>query len=194
MLLLMMKDKYECIYNCCSGQAKTSSGLSNDPVVFCGLRSTAVMILFGDGVHNFIDGVAVGASFAVSPRLGLTTSIAVVCHELPHEVGDFAVLLESGLSVCRALVLNLLSALTAFAGLFVGLASINIESALEWLLALIAGMFLYVAWLDMLVHLRAEVTNTDPWYLTLILQSFGFIGGFIIIFVIGWFEDDILAL
>lgn len=63
--------------------------------------------------------------------------------------GDFAVLLEGGLSVRRALMMNLFSALTAFGGLFVGLAAINIENAVEWLLALTAGMFLYVAWLDM---------------------------------------------
>uniref|UniRef100_A0A914R5J0 Uncharacterized protein n=1 Tax=Parascaris equorum TaxID=6256 RepID=A0A914R5J0_PAREQ len=111
---------------------------------------TAVLILFGDGVHNFIDGIAIGASFAVSARLGLTTSIAVICHELPQEIGDFAVLLEGGLSVRRALIMNLFSALTAFGGLFVGLAAINIENAVEWLLALTAGMFLYVAWLNMI--------------------------------------------
>lgn len=63
--------------------------------------------------------------------------------------GDFAVLLETGLSVARAMILNFLSALTAFGGLFVGLAAINIDSAVEILLAVTAGMFLYVAWLDM---------------------------------------------
>lgn len=177
-----------------NAREKISSSLSSEPILFCGLRSTAVMILFGDGVHNFIDGIAIGASFAVSAHLGLTTSIAVICHELPQEIGDFAVLLEGGLSVRRALMMNLFSALTAFGGLFVGLAAINIENAVEWLLALTAGMFLYVAWLDMLVHLREEVADTDPWYLTLALQSIGFIGGFIIIFVIGWFEEDILTL
>nr|AXS78281.1 Zinc transporter ZIP12 [Anisakis simplex] len=170
------------------------TSLAKEPIVFCGLRSAACMILFGDAVHNFIDGVAVGASFALSSRLGLTTSIAVICHELPHEIGDFAVLLESGLSVRKALSLNLLSALTAFGGLFVGLAAISVENAVEWLLALTAGMFLYVAWLDMLVHLRAEVSREDPWFVTLILQSIGFISGFILIFLIGWFEDDILSM
>uniref|UniRef100_A0A915C5J4 Zinc transporter ZIP12 n=3 Tax=Parascaris univalens TaxID=6257 RepID=A0A915C5J4_PARUN len=177
-----------------NGQEEISSSLSSEPILFCGLRSTAVLILFGDGVHNFIDGIAIGASFAVSARLGLTTSIAVICHELPQEIGDFAVLLEGGLSVRRALIMNLFSALTAFGGLFVGLAAINIENAVEWLLALTAGMFLYVAWLNMLVHLREEAADTDPWYLTLVLQSIGFIGGFIIIFVIGWFEEEILTL
>uniref|UniRef100_F1LG08 Zinc transporter ZIP6 n=1 Tax=Ascaris suum TaxID=6253 RepID=F1LG08_ASCSU len=70
-----------------NAREKISSSLSSEPILFCGLRSTAVMILFGDGVHNFIDGIAIGASFAVSAHLGLTTSIAVICHELPQEIG-----------------------------------------------------------------------------------------------------------
>ncbi|VDM99002.1 unnamed protein product, partial [Onchocerca ochengi] len=107
------------------------SGIANEPVVMCGLKSAAFVIIFGDGIHNFIDGIAVGASFAISNQIGLATSIAVACHELPHELGDFAVLIESGLSITHAMFLNFLSALTAFAGLFVGLAAINVASAVE---------------------------------------------------------------
>ncbi|EJW73327.1 hypothetical protein WUBG_15764 [Wuchereria bancrofti] len=115
----------------------------------CGLKSAAFVIIFGDAIHNFIDGIAVGASFVISNPVGIATSIAVACHELPHELGDFAVLIESGLSIPRAMFLNFLSSLTAFAGLFVGLAAISVDSAVEILLAITAGMFLYVAWLDM---------------------------------------------
>lgn len=85
----------------------------------------------------------------VSHRLGLITTIAVVCHELPHEIGDLAVLIDSGLSMCRALVLNLLSALTAYIGLFIALGLGKNETAETILLAITAGMFLYVAWVDM---------------------------------------------
>ncbi|VDK77034.1 unnamed protein product [Anisakis simplex] len=133
---IISQKKLVCQHGFTSEEDAPCTSLAKEPIVFCGLRSAACMILFGDAVHNFIDGVAVGASFALSSRLGLTTS-------------DFAVLLESGLSVRKALSLNLLSALTAFGGLFVGLAAISVENAVEWLLALTAGMFLYVAWLDM---------------------------------------------
>ncbi|EFO12416.1 hypothetical protein LOAG_16118, partial [Loa loa] len=109
----------------------------------CGLKSAAFVIIFGDAIHNFIDGIAIGASFAISNQVGIATSIAVVCHELPHELGDFAVLIESGLSIRRAMFLNFLSSLTAYGGLFLGLAAISVDSAVEILLAITAGMFLY---------------------------------------------------
>ncbi|VBB35461.1 unnamed protein product, partial [Acanthocheilonema viteae] len=108
---------------------------------------------------------------------------------------DFAVLIESGLSIPRAMFLNFLSSLTAYAGLFVGLAAISVDSAVEILLAITAGMFLYVAWLDMLVHLKKESASTnDKWYITLSLQNIGFITGFLIMFAIGWYEEALGSL
>uniref|UniRef100_A0A914VAB7 Solute carrier family 39 member 6 n=1 Tax=Plectus sambesii TaxID=2011161 RepID=A0A914VAB7_9BILA len=166
-------------------------GIGGETEVCCGFKSVALMILIGDGVHNFVDGLAVGASFAVSNSLGFSTSIAVVFHEIPHEIGDFAVLIDSGLSVPKALIMNLISACTAFLGLVVGIELGQNEELVPWLLAVAAGMFLYVAWIDMLSHLKTEVDSSDPWYLTLSLQNAGFIIGFVIIFLIGWFEDDL---
>ncbi|KAK6105106.1 ZIP Zinc transporter family protein [Brugia pahangi] len=177
------------------GTHGTIGGIADEPVVMCGLKSAAFVIIFGDAIHNFIDGIAVGASFAISNQVGVATSIAVVCHELPHELGDFAVLIESGLSIPRAMLLNFLSSLTAFAGLFVGLAAISVDSAVEILLAITAGMFLYVAWLDMLIHLKKESASTnDKWYVTLFLQNIGFISGFLIMFIIGWYEEVLASL
>ncbi|EYC14530.1 hypothetical protein Y032_0040g262 [Ancylostoma ceylanicum] len=112
-------------------------------------NSRALVILLGDGVHNFVDGIAIGASFSHSTQLGIVTSIAVICHELPHELGDLAVLLDSGLSMQKALLLNLLSALTAFIGLYVSILIGESKEVQMWLLAITAGMFLYVAWIDM---------------------------------------------
>ena len=66
------------------------------------------MVIFGDGIHNMADGMAIGAAFGESYISGLSTSIAVLCHELPHEVGDFAMLLKAGMSVKQAIVYNLL--------------------------------------------------------------------------------------
>ncbi|KAM3722351.1 Metal cation symporter ZIP14 [Dirofilaria immitis] len=166
------------------------SGIANEPVIMCGLKSAAFMIIFGDAIHNFIDGIAVGASLAISNQIGIATSIAVACHELPHELGDFAVLIESGLSIPRAMLLNFISSLTAYAGLFFGLAAISVDSAVEVLLAFTAGIFLYVAWLDMLIHLKNEAASTnDKWYITLFLQNIGFVTGFLIMFAIGWYEE-----
>ena len=57
------------------------------------------MVILGDGIHNFCDGAAIGAAFAASTTVGFSTSIAVICHELPHEIGDFAVLINTGMTV-----------------------------------------------------------------------------------------------
>ena len=78
------------------------------------------MILVGDGIHNFVDGIAIAAAFSASLRTGLSTSIAILLHELPHELGDFAIFIASGIGYRKALLLNLLSALTAFIGFFLG--------------------------------------------------------------------------
>ncbi|VDK37589.1 unnamed protein product, partial [Anisakis simplex] len=85
---IISRKKLVCQHGFTSEEDAPCTSLAKEPIVFCGLRSAACMILFGDAVHNFIDGVAVGASFAISSRLGLTTSIAVICHELPHEIGN----------------------------------------------------------------------------------------------------------
>ena len=79
-----------------------------------------MLVLVGDGIHNFADGIAIGAAFRASLTVGATTSLAVLLHELPHEFGDFAIFVASGLSVKKALALNLLSALSAYLGLFLG--------------------------------------------------------------------------
>ncbi|EYC14533.1 hypothetical protein Y032_0040g262 [Ancylostoma ceylanicum] len=155
--------------------------------------SRALVILLGDGVHNFVDGIAIGASFSHSTQLGIVTSIAVICHELPHELGDLAVLLDSGLSMQKALLLNLLSALTAFIGLYVSILIGESKEVQMWLLAITAGMFLYVAWIDMLAHLKHDGVHKDHWSVACLLQYSGFAVGFVAIFALGWFEDELYS-
>ena len=117
-----------------------------------GAKSVIYMIVTGDGLHNFCDGLAIGIAFAGGGvGGGLSTSVAVLCHELPHEVGDFAVLLKAGLAVNKALLYNTLSAFLCFVGMTVGIWVAKMDTAL--LSAVIAGMFLYIALVDMIPQL-----------------------------------------
>ncbi|XP_067170201.1 zinc transporter ZIP5 isoform X2 [Apteryx mantelli] len=109
------------------------------------------MVVLGDGIHNLMDGLAIGTAFSHSLAGGLSTTLAVLCHELPHEMGDLAVLLRSGASPRAVLLLNLLSALLSCAGAAAGAAVGQGASHLTpALLAATAGLFLYVALADML--------------------------------------------
>ena len=84
------------------------------------IATVAWMIIFGDGIHNFIDGLSIGAAFSESILTGMSVSLAVLCEEFPHELGDFAVLLNSGMTVRQAMMYNFLSACTCYLGLIIG--------------------------------------------------------------------------
>lgn len=153
------------------------------------LRLLPYLITLGDAVHNFADGLAVGAAFTSSWKTGLATSLAVFCHELPHELGDFAALLHAGLTVRRALLLNLASALTAFIGLYVALAVGVGEEGEAWILAIATGLFLYVALCDMLPAMM-RVRDQRPWLLFL-LHNVGLLGGWTVLLLLSLYEDNI---
>ena len=112
------------------------------------LKSSIFMILIGDGLHNFSDGLAIGASFASSLTTGFGTSIAVLFHELPHEIGDFAVLRKNGISTKRAIFFNILSSILCFIGAFVGLFIGSIDSLSQFSFLFIAGTFIYISLVD----------------------------------------------
>ncbi|MBM3229754.1 ZIP family metal transporter [Candidatus Parvarchaeota archaeon] len=116
-----------------------------------------LLTLVGDGFHNFFDGVAIAAAFLVNPAVGITTTIAIGLHEIPQEIGDFALLLYCGYTKSKALAFNLLSALAAVAGgllfYFFSGAIAHIES---YALAFTAGMFVYIAGVDLLPQLHKE--------------------------------------
>ena len=95
--------------------------------------------------------MAIGASFSISNTVGVSTTLAVFCHELPHEIGDLAVLLEGGWTVPQALLYNFASALTAFLGLFVALGSDPSDDFTRWILTFTLGMFLYIALADLVL-------------------------------------------
>ena len=116
-----------------------------------------IMMLVGDGVHNFMDGMLIATTYLVDIQLGIATTIAVIIHEIPQEIGDFAVLLHSGFSRGRALFWNFASALTAFLGaaLVLGL-QMSIHGIEEVLLPIVAGNFLYIAGSDLIPELHKE--------------------------------------
>lgn len=119
------------------------------------LSPVAFMVLLGDGLHNITDGLAIGAAFAVDPVTGMATALAVLCHELPHELGDFALLLQTGVSVRRALVFNVLSSVLSVLGMVVGLAVAGSSATMvRWIYAGTSGTFLYIALADLVPEMR----------------------------------------
>jgi zinc and cadmium transporter len=135
-------------------------------------RSTGTMILVGDGLHNFLDGVLIAGAFLTDIHLGVVTSLAVVAHEIPQEVGDFAVLLHSGFARGRAFFYNIATSLTTvIGGVLAYYALQDIEAALPYVLAVAASSFIYIAVADLIptLHERVEVRAT--------LQQILLIGG-----------------
>lgn len=125
-------------------------------------QSTATLVIVGDVVHTFVDGVTIAATTLVSIPLGISTAMAAIAHEIPQEAGDFAILLSAGYSRRKALVLNATSALGGLAG---ALAMLLVGSALPnvapYVLAFAAGNFLYVAMADLIPHLHRGETDTN---------------------------------
>jgi zinc and cadmium transporter len=121
-------------------------------------HSFAYMNLFGDAVHNLIDGLIIGGSYLVSVEIGVATTLAVVFHEIPQEMGDFGVLIYGGFNKRKALWLNFLTALTAIAG---ALIAIVLGSVLEGFIPLLvpfaAGNFIYIAGSDLIPEIRKDM-------------------------------------
>ena len=121
------------------------------------------LVLFSDGVHNLIDGIAIGVSFIVSVPVGIATTIAVVLHEIPQEIGDFTVLLHSGYTKKRALWLNFLSALSAVFGVILAFILGDAGSDFTmWILPITAGGFIYIAVADLIpeLHKTKEIKHS----------------------------------
>ncbi|ETB64056.1 TPA: ZIP family metal transporter [Candidatus Nomurabacteria bacterium] len=133
------------------------------------------LILFTDGFHNFIDGAIIGASFLVSIPLGIATTLAVILHEIPQEIGDFAVLIHSGYSKKKALMFNFLSASASFLGLIVVFIFGNIiEGVSIWFMPIAAGGFIYIAVADLIPELH-KTKNIKHSIIQILIISLGII-------------------
>jgi len=116
------------------------------------------LILIGDAFHNFVDGFVIAAAFLTSVPLGIAASLAVIAHEIPQEVGDFAILLENGYSRSRAFMLNLLSSLTTLPGAVIAYFYLGVtREAVPFILALSAASFIYIAIADLVPGLHHQV-------------------------------------
>ncbi|XP_077419399.1 metal cation symporter ZIP8 [Vanacampus margaritifer] len=158
-----------------------------------GVKTVAWMITLSDALHNFIDGLAIGASFTVSTLAGFSTSTAIVCEEFPHELGDFVILLNSGMSVPQAIFFNMLSALACYLGLVLGIV-LGSNFAPNAIFAIAGGMFLYIALADMFPEMDAiarEQKRTSSKVIFFLIQNAGLLTGFAIILLITLFAGDI---
>jgi zinc and cadmium transporter len=126
-------------------------------------RSAGTLILIGDGLHNFLDGVLIAGAFLTDIHLGIVTSLAVAAHEIPQEVGDFALLLHSGYRRGSALFYNVLTSLTTvIGGVLAYVALADLQPVLPYVLAIAASSFIYIAVADLIptLHQRIEVSAT----------------------------------
>ena len=122
-------------------------------------KSAGALIILGDSIHNFVDGVLIAAAFLTDVQLGIVTSLAVAAHEIPQEVGDFAILLDSGYSRGKALFYNMLASLTTVVGGVLAYFSLeDLHDSLPYFLALAASSFIYIAVADLIPSLH---TKTD---------------------------------
>lgn len=116
--------------------------------------------LAADFTHNFTDGLAIGASYLAGNSVGVVTTITILLHEVPHEIGDFAILIKSGCSKKKAMLLQLITAFGAFAGTLIALLGTSGEAA-PWVLPFTAGGFIYIATVSVLPELLEESTKLN---------------------------------
>jgi zinc and cadmium transporter len=120
-------------------------------------KSAGALIILGDSIHNFVDGVLIAAAFLTDVKLGIVTSLAVAAHEIPQEVGDFAILLQSGYGKGKALFYNILASLTTVVGGVLAYFSLeDLHDSLPYFLALAASSFIYIAVADLIPSLHRK--------------------------------------
>ncbi|MBT6690717.1 ZIP family metal transporter [Candidatus Parcubacteria bacterium] len=123
----------------------------------CPVHTFGYMNLFGDALHNFIDGLVIASTFLIDFQLGMATTLAIALHEIPQEIGDFGVLVHAGFTKKKALIINYIVALTVVLGGIVGyFISFYLHSIIAYLLPFAAGGFIYIAASDLIPEIRKE--------------------------------------
>jgi zinc and cadmium transporter len=140
---------------------------------------SGLLIIVGDTIHNFLDGLLIAAAFLQSTEVGIIAAVAIIAHEIPQEVGDFLILLHSGYTRAKALAINLLSSLATIVGGLIGY--FGLRAVAEWeatLLGVVAASMIYVAVADLIpgLHRRPELRDT-AWQALLIALGIGAIAG-----------------
>ncbi|XP_046665099.1 metal cation symporter ZIP8-like [Homalodisca vitripennis] len=178
-----------------SGQAKRASLTMTETSQK--VATVAWIIIFGDGLHNFIDGMSIGAGYSHSIGTGISISIGIACEEFPHELGDFAILIQSGMSLQRAMLYNFLSACTSFVGLVLGIMLGELEGS-TYIFAFAGGLFLYVS----LTHLIPELqdmlkeslhSGQCQALLSFVLQNVGILSGSALLYCLTRYSDSIVV-
>jgi zinc and cadmium transporter len=137
------------------------------------IKPFSYLILLSDGIHNFIDGLIIAASFLVSLPLGITTSLAVALHEIPQEIGDFGILIQGGFRKIKALFLNFVSAISAILGGIAGFFwSEIVGNSILFLLPLAAGSFIYITLADLIPEISYRSKGKNQ-----LLHFFVFLAG-----------------
>lgn len=153
-------------------------------------RSIVPLIIVGDSVHNFVDGVAIATTFLISIPLGIVTSLAVAAHEIPQEIGDFGLMLNKGVARGRVLKINLISSGAALVGAFLAyMVRDSIERLLPQVLAVTAGFFIYIAAANLIPEIHSRDNQKTAFWETVML----FIGVLAIWLVISSLEGAGLA-
>lgn len=134
-------------------------------------------VLVGDSIHNFCDGVLIAAAFLADPQVGLVTSLAIIAHEIPQEVGDYIVLVNAGFSRMRALVYNMISGMAAVVGGVLGYFLIEPwQDYLPYMMVVAASSFVYVAVADLIPQLQKRLSGRDT-----VIQIFWLAAGLLMI-------------
>lgn len=149
-----------------------------------GLRTVLPLVVFGDTVHNFIDGVAIAASYLVDPALGVLVAVSVFLHEIPHEMGDFGLMIAAGWDRAKIVLVNVFSALATYMGTVVVLFFADFsQQHLGTLLSVAGGLFLYIGASDLIPEVHEEKRDS-PWHQALLLIA----GVFVV-----WFVGRVIA-
>lgn len=144
-------------------------------------ESLPFLLILGDIVHNFMDGIIIALAYIANPVLGLTTTLAVAAHEIPQEIGDFSILLDQGWSKRRVIIVNILQSLVAIPGVIVGFyLGSSLEGFLPYMLSATAGAFLYIAASDLIPELHHRTGHKHFFRVVIPLVASVLLVGFLI--------------